>query len=423
MRRTTPRLAGVALVTIAGLALAGCAAKAPAGGGATSGEQTSAAEETASAEETGASGALSIVPLAQVDAEGQEATAGDTSTAVDPATLKADSCPEGTSIAMMGALTGGNAALGQNILNGVTLAVDAFNGANPGCQVALKQFDTEGDPQKATQVAPSIVSDASVLGIVGPAFSGESSATGPVFSQANLLMLTPSATNPGLTQNGWKNFVRGLGNDNSQGGAAGNYMTGTLGFSKVCVIKDDSDYGIGLAEVVAETLGDAADSSCSGDVKTGDKDFSALVSIVTDAAPDAVYYGGYYAEAAPFLSQLRDGGYAGAFLSGDGTNDPQFVEQAGSASKDAYLTCPCGPAPEAYASLYQGEFGQAPGVYSVEGYDLATIILSGIASGITDRPALVDYVRAYDGYGLAKHYKWDETGELGETTTWIYQVQ
>ncbi len=422
MRRRTPRLAGVALVTIAGLVLVGCAAKAPAGSE-TSAEETTGAETSAPEETTEGSGALSIVPLAQVDADGKEVAAGTTTDAVDPATLTTDSCPEGMSIAMMGALTGGNAALGQNILNGAKLAVDAFNGANPGCQVTLKEFDTEGDPQKATQVAPSVVSDASVLGIVGPAFSGESNATGPVFSQANLLMLTASATNPGLTQNGWTNFVRGLGNDNSQGGAAGNYMTGTLGFGKVCVVQDDSDYGIGLAEVVAQTLGDVADPSCAGDVKTGDKDFSALVSIITDAAPDAVYYGGYYAEAAPFVSQLRDGGYTGAFVSDDGTNDPQFVEQAGSASKDAYLTCPCGPAPEAYATLYQDAYGQAPGVYSVEGYDLATIILSGIASGITDRAALVDYVRAYDGYGLAKHYKWDETGELGETTTWIYQVQ
>ena len=110
-------------------------------------------------------------------------------------------------------------------------------------------------------------------------------------------------------------------------------------------------------------------------------------------------------------------------MSGDGTNDPQFVEQAGDASKDAYLTCPCGPAPDAYAAKYQAKFNQAPGVYSVEGYDLATIILKGIDSGITDRSALVDFVRAYDGYGLAKHYKWDDTGELGATTTWIYQVK
>ena len=262
-----------------------------------------------------------------------------------------------------------------------------------------------------------------MIGIVGPAFSGESRATGPVFSQANLLMLTPSATNPTLTTNGWKNFVRGLGNDNSQGGAAANYMTGTLGHGKVCVVKDDSDYGVGLAEVVTETLGSAADGSCAAKVKNGDKDFSATRLDHQDAAPDAVYYAGYYAEASPFLSQLRSSGVTAAFVSDDGSNDPQLIAQAGNAAKDAYLTCPCGPAPAAYAAKYQAKFNQAPGTYSVEGYDLATIILKGIDSGITDRSKMVDFVRAYDGYGLAKQYKWDATGELGATTTWIYQVK
>ncbi len=413
MRRSTPRLAGVAPVTIAGLVLVGSSSKS--NGGTTPSGSASASGGASAA-------ALTIQPLVQVDATGKEVTATTGGTPADPAGDGKATCSD-ISIAMMGALTGGNAALGQNILNGVTLAVDEHNAANPNCQVTAKQFDTEGDPQKATQVAPSVVSDATVIGIVGPAFSGESKATGPVFSQANLLMLTPSATNPALTTNGWKNFVRGLGNDNSQGGAAASYLTGTLGFKKVCVVQDDSDYGTGLADVVTKTLGSAADSACAAKVKAGDKDFSATVQIIKSENPDAVYYGGYYAEASPFVSQLRSAGVTAAFVSGDGTNDPQFVAQAGDASKGAYLTCPCGPAPEAYATKYQAKFNQAPGVYSVEGYDLATIILKGVDSGITDRSALVDFVRAYDGDGLAKHYKWDDTGELGATTTWIYQVK
>ena len=88
---------------------------------------------------------------------------------------------------MAGALTGPDAALGINIKNGVQLAIDQHNKANPGCQVQLKQFDTEGDPQKATQVAPQIVDDAYTIGLLGPAFSGETKATGPIFYQAGLV--------------------------------------------------------------------------------------------------------------------------------------------------------------------------------------------------------------------------------------------
>ena len=87
-------------------------------------------------------------------------------------------CAAGTTIAMAGALTGSNAALGINILNGANVAIDEHNKANPGCQVTLKQFDTEGDPQKATQVAPQIVGDPTIIGLLGPAFSGETKATG-----------------------------------------------------------------------------------------------------------------------------------------------------------------------------------------------------------------------------------------------------
>ena len=96
---------------------------------------------------------------------------------------------------MAGALTGPDAALGINIKNGVQLAIDQHNAANPGCQVQLKPFDTEGDPQKATGIAPQIVDDQYTIGLVGPAFSGETKATGTVFDQAGLVAATASATN------------------------------------------------------------------------------------------------------------------------------------------------------------------------------------------------------------------------------------
>jgi branched-chain amino acid transport system substrate-binding protein len=384
----------------------------------------SEASGSAAASSGASSGALAIKPELQIDKEGKEVAVETGGTPVSPAGDGKATCAAGTSIAMAGALTGPNAALGLNILYGANVAIDEHNKANPGCQVSIKQFDTEGDPQKATQVAPQIVGDASIIGLLGPAFSGETEATGPIFFQANMLSLTASATRVSLTTNGWTNFFRGLANDGVQGPAVANYLVNTLGYKKVCVIDDSSSYGVGLAEEVKPVLGAAADSSCSGQVKVGDKDFSATVQLVNGAAPDAVFYAGYYAEAAPFVQQLRDAGVTAAFVSADGTNDPQFVDQAGEASKDAILSCPCGPAPEEFAASYTAlNSGAVPGVYSVEGYDLTTIILTGIDSGITERAKLVDYVKNYDGLGLARNYKWDATGELAASLIWIYKVQ
>lgn len=408
MRRTSSRMAGVALVVVAGLAVAGCSSKSNSG----------------STTDTGTAGAssLSIQPLVQIDQSGAEVKSSGSTDAANPAGDGKATC-SGISLAMAGALTGPNAALGINILNGAKLALKQHNDANPNCQVDIKQFDTEGDPQKATQVAPSIVSDKSIIGLLGPAFSGETKATGQVFFQNGLLSLTASATNPDLTKNGWTNFFRGLANDAVQGPSVAKYMVNTLKYSKVCVVQDDSDYGVGLAEQITQGLGSAADSSCAAKVKTGDKDFSATVQIVKSANADAVFYAGYYAEAAPFVAQLRSGGVKSAFVSADGTNDPQFVKQAGAASKDAYLSCPCGPAPDKFAQDYKAQFNVESGVYSVEAYDLATIMLKGIDSGIKDRAGLIDYVKNYDGQGLARHYKWNSDGELASALIWIYQVK
>ncbi|AZG43821.1 branched-chain amino acid ABC transporter substrate-binding protein [Gordonia insulae] len=408
-RRVTTGALALAMASV--LAVSACSSKSS-DSGSESGTSGSAA----------AGSGLQIAPLAQIDTQGNEVQAAAESAALNPAGDGKAECPE-TTIAMAGALTGADAALGINIRNGAQLAVDQHNKANPNCQIALKTFDTEGDPQKATQVAPQIVNDDAIVGLIGPAFSGETKATGGIFNQAGLVSVTASATNPTLTDNGWKTFFRGLANDDVQGPAVAKYLTGTMGKKKVCVIKDDTDYGVGLAKAMTESLGSAADASCSGDVKKGDREFSAIISKVTAANPDAVFYSGYYAEAAPLAQQLKTAGSEATFVSGDGTNDPQFTAQAGDSSKGSILSCPCGPAPSQFKTDYEAAFKQAPGVYSVEAYDLATILMQGITEGKRTRPELLSYVAGYKGPGLAREYEWSPTGELTSSLIWVYDVK
>jgi branched-chain amino acid transport system substrate-binding protein len=401
---------GVLVIGVgAALVLTGCSSKSTSNDPASSG--------------TSGAGGLSIQPVAQVDIDGKQVPKTDPAKAADPAGDGKATCAPGTTIAFAGALTGPNAALGINIIDGVKLALDQHNKANPGCKIELKQFDTEGDPQKATQVIPQIVNDKSIIGLVGPAFSGETKATGKILSDAGLVSVTASATNATLTQNGWATFFRGLANDDIQGPSVAKYLTGTAGYKKVCVVQDNSDYGTGLAKSITEGLGAAADPACAASIKTGDKDFSATVTKVASAKPDAVFYSGYYAEGAPLAQQLKSGGVKAVFVGPDGVNDPQFLSQAGSSAKGATLTCPCGPAPDKFAKDYEALNGQPSGVYSVEAYDLATILAKGIDSGKVSRPDLVEYVRSYDGAGLARQYKWNPNGELSNALIWIYTVK
>jgi len=369
-----------------------------------------------------AQGDLKIVPQMSIDQNGHEVKPEAGATPVTPAGDGKATCPAVT-IAMAGPLTGADAPFGDNVRDGAQLAVDQHNAANPGCQVQLKAFDTEGDPQKAIAVAPQIVDDPAIIGLVGPTWSGETKATGSAFNQAGLVAVTPSATNVALSEQGWKTFFRGLSSDGVQGPSLANYLKNTVGVKKACVVDDSTDAGVGQAQAVRDTLGPIADSACNISVKKGDKDFSAAVTQIMGQKPDAVVYASYYTEAALLVQQLRDAGFTGTFAGPDGIKDPQFVKAAGQASKDAVLSCPCGPATGSFAEEYNKKFGQEPGTYSLEAYDLATILLTGIDSGAVTRQALLDFVTNYDGQGIARKYHWTPNGELTSNLIWIYKVQ
>ena len=400
-----------AAAAVALLAVAGCTQSAPTENSATG----SAAQDAAPTD-------LEIVAQMPIDGDGNEVKLAAGAVPVSPAGNGTATCPPLT-IAMAGPLTGADAPFGGNVRDGAQLAVDQHNAANPGCQIQLKAFDTEGDPQKATAIAPQIVDDAAIVGLVGPTWSGETKATGSVFDQAGLVALTPAATNVALSEQGWKTFFRGLSSDGVQGPSLANYLKNVAGVKKACVIDDSTDAGVGQADAVRQTLGPITDTACNISVKKGDKDFSAAVTQVKNQSPDVVVYASYYTEAALLLQQLRDAGYTGLFSGPDGLKDPQFVKAAGQAAEGAILSCPCGPAPASFSDEYSKKFGQAPGTYSVEAYDLATILLTGIDSGAVTRDALLEFVRGYSGQGLAREYRWTDTGELTSNMIWIYKVQ
>jgi branched-chain amino acid transport system substrate-binding protein len=365
---------------------------------------------------------LKIVGIAQIDQQGSQVSKPANVDPADPGGGGNAACPP-LSIAMTAALTGPDAALGINVRDGVALAVAQHNAHNPNCQVQLKSFDSEGDPQKAVEIAPQMIDDRTIIGLIGPGNSGETRATGALFAQADLAAITPSATNVTLANAGWKTFFRGLANDAVQGPSVANYLTKALGDKKLCVVDDGSDYGLGLAQAVRQTLGAAADSACNVEVKRGEKDFSAAVGQLSAAAPDAIFYGGYYAEAAMLVAQLRTANVAATFATGDAANDIEFVKQAGDSSAGAILSCPCAPSAGPFADAYNRMFGQPAGTYSAESYDLATIMLKAIDSGHITRPAMLDFIRNYRGQGVARQYQWASNGELKSNLIWMYRVQ
>jgi branched-chain amino acid transport system substrate-binding protein len=324
------------------------------------------------------------------------------------------------SIGFFGALTGDYAALGQNIRNGVQLAIDEYEG---DCTVKLTEYDSQGSETTAPDLAKSAIDDDSVIGVVGPAFSGESAAAGPIFADAGLPTITPSATAPALSENGWPTFFRMLGNDASQGPAAAAYISDVLGSTKVFVMDDASEYGAGLATIVEEELADSVVGTDT--VQQKQDDFSSSVTKVNDSGADTLFYGGYYPEAGRLIKQLRGGGWKGTFVTADGVKDPAYIESGGSSTEGTIITCPCLPPEEApeFFDAFQSSFDTAPGTYTAEGYDSANVFLAGLDDGATEREAMVEFIAGFSGPGVTKEIAFDEKGEPANVVVWAYKVQ
>lgn len=326
-------------------------------------------------------------------------------------------------IGFFGAQTGDAGNLGVNISRGAELAVKQYNDASPDAAVEFVTFDSQGDPAQAPALAQNAVKDECLVGIVGPAFSGESAVALPVFEEVGLAAITPSATNPDLTKNGWDTFHRAVATDATQGAAVVSMINAEFAGAKVAVIDDASDYGKGLADIVATGLGASVAARESLDPKA--QDFASTVAKVKSAGATVVYYGGYYAEAGRLAKQLKDAGVTAQFISDDGALDKGFAEAAGAAAAGAIVTAPTAPVsdiaggPE-YAAAYKAAFGEDSGTYSAEAYDAANFFLAAIKAGNTDRASILKYVNENSFTGLTKELKFDAAGELSGGAIYKY---
>jgi branched-chain amino acid transport system substrate-binding protein len=333
-------------------------------------------------------------------------------------------------IGFMGAQTGPNAQLGINISNGVELALEQHNAKSGVTQVKLIKYDTQGDPTQGANQAKKAITD-KVVGIVGPAFSGESKTAVPILDEAGIPNVSPSATAVSLAQNGWKTWHRVLANDDVQGPGAADFLAKTVGAKTVAVIDDQSEYGKGLADAVRKQLAtDGVKVAVNDSINPDASSFSSTVNKVKPANVDAVYFGGYYSAAGKLVKQLRDGGVQGTFMSGDGTLDAQFITGGGAAANGALLTCTCSsavgstdPAVQKFATDYKAKFNVDPATYSAEGFDATNIFLQAIDAGKTSTSDINDFVSAIDFKGVSKQIKFEPNGELAGDLLFVTEVK
>jgi branched-chain amino acid transport system substrate-binding protein len=355
---------------------------------------------------------------------------GDTTddTATEP--TDGEAALESVKIAYQGPLTGDNAALGINMLCGIQLAMQELNDAGETATIELVQLDSQGSPDQAPALANQAAGDEEVIAVIGPAFSGESAAAGPIYEQAGLPMISPSATNPDLSQNGWTNWFRTVATDATQGPVAAKYIAENLGAEQVAVIDDSSEYGKGLADIVESSLEDAgAEVVFRQGVEAGQQDYSAIVGQVAQSGADAVFYGGYFSDAGLIRKQLVDNGAGDiTFVSDDGAFDGAFIEVAGEqAAEGASVTFP-GADPlsappeflDAYAEVCDGA---EPGAFSIEAYQNTLIVGEALKAGVTDREGLRSFLDEFSGEVFGKQIEFTDEGDIAAQTFFIYTVE
>jgi branched-chain amino acid transport system substrate-binding protein len=333
-------------------------------------------------------------------------------------------------IGVMGDLTGENSGIVIPLRNAAQLAFEEYNATNPTTKIEMVEYDSQGVPEQATALAQQAINTDKIVGLVGPAFSGESRQVGPILEEGKIPSVTASATNPGLAENGWKYWHRIVGNDLSQGGAVAEYMTRALGTKKAFVIHDNQEYSKGVADVVAKTLTDSGVTIETDVIDPQGSDYASTVNKVKAAAPDAVFYGGYYAQGGRLLKQLREGGVeAATFLSGDGSLDSGLAKGAGGKNADgAIVSCPClidptgeaGPASKKLAEAYKAKFNADTAIYSGEGYDAATAFIDAIKAGKTDAESINEYFKTIDVPGVTKQIKFSANGEPSASDVYVY---
>jgi branched-chain amino acid transport system substrate-binding protein len=364
------------------------------------------------------------------DTETEPAAGGDTE---DTDTAAGDGCEEGTyKIAYQGPISGDYAALGENMLNGINLAVDQATESGElgeGIDISIAQLDSQGDPAQAPALANQAASDEDIVALVGPSFSGESQASGSIYEDAGLPFITPSATTPGLSENGWTYFFRTVGSDKDQGPVAAQFIAENLGATKVAIMDDSSDYGKPLADFVENTLTEEFDVEIveRQGVEAGQQDYSAAVGAVAQSGAEAVFYGGYYQEAGLIKSQLAAAGAGDvAFISDDGAFDGEFFTVAGNAAEPSYVTYPgidVTSADPEFVSAYQEAYDSAPGAFSVEAFQNARIIIEALKSGACDRDSIRDFMANFDGEVAGKQISFGENGDIAAGPFTVYKAE
>ncbi|ODP31736.1 branched chain amino acid ABC transporter substrate-binding protein [Pandoraea sp. ISTKB] len=321
------------------------------------------------------------------------------------------------------ALTGGIAHVGKDSENGARLAIEEINakgltiGGKP-VRLELDSQDDAGDPRTATQIAQKLVDD-NVVAVVGHLTSGTSIPASRIYNDANVVQISPGATNPAFTLQGYKTTYRVVGTDAQQGPALAAYAAKQLGVKMVAVLDDSTAYGQGLAtefEKSAKSLG----IKVVAHEATNDKavDFRAVLTKFKGLNPDAIMYGGMDATGGPLAKQARQLGIRARILAGDSVCTEELPKLAGDAAANvvcsqAGIALEKMPTGAQFVAKYSKRFNVPVQITAPFSYDSVYIIVDAMKrANSTDRAKVLAAMPSTDYKGIIGETAFDSHGDL-----------
>ena len=323
-------------------------------------------------------------------------------------------------LGVAGAHSGDLASYGLPSVNAAKIVVEQINAAGgiDGKRVELLIEDDVCKPEVATNTATKLVSDG-VNVVMGHICSGATKAALPIYLDAGVLVMSPSATNPALTQSGdYPNFFRTIASDDAQARTEVDFALNVLGFKKIAVIHDKGDYGKGLAEFAKTFLEQSgkAEVALFEGVTPGAVDYSAVVQKIKQSGAEAVIFGGYRPEASKIVTQMRKKRMDTIFISDDGVKDDTFIKVAGKYAEGVYASGPkdttSNPLSIAAVEAHKKTFNSDPGAFYENAYSAVLALLNAIdKADSTDMAAVKKALQENDVATPVGSIHFDERGD------------
>jgi len=341
-------------------------------------------------------------------------------------------------IGHVGPVSGAIAHLGKDNENGARLAIEELNAKNLkiGGQTVKFELLTEddaGDPKQGTAAAQKLV-DSKVNGIIGHLNSGTTIPASKIYNDAGIPQISPSATNPKYTRNGYKTAFRVVADDVHLGDTLGRYAVKTLKGKSIAVVDDRTAYGQGVAEEFKKAV-TASGGKVVGHEFTTDKasDFMAILTTLKAKNPDVVFFGGMDAVAGPMMRQMKSLGINAKFMGGDGICSSELAKLAGDAMADGQVVCAEAGGVEGtqkkgmddFNERFKKRFNADVQVYAPYVYDAVNVMVDAMVRANSADPAkYLSALAKTNGYkGVTGTIAFDEKGDIknGALTLYTYK--